>query len=178
MSWLELSQILGNTGEFVGAILLFVSLVFVGLQIRQNTMQQKLTASISVQHGQNSVIGLMQDPLLQRALARTGENGRAASIEDRARTFNWILQYLNHFQVVYDLYKDGTLDRERYEIWERFAVSMIAPQGILEWWNGESGKLAFTKEVRDFIDSRLENKADPPVPITELWSFFYAKSWE
>ena len=37
MSWLELSQILGNMGEFFGAILLFVSLIFVGLQLRQNT---------------------------------------------------------------------------------------------------------------------------------------------
>ena len=37
MSLLELSQILGNIGEFAGAILLFASLIFVGFQIKQNT---------------------------------------------------------------------------------------------------------------------------------------------
>ncbi len=37
MTLIELSTILGNFGEFAGAILLFTSLIYVGIQIKQNT---------------------------------------------------------------------------------------------------------------------------------------------
>ena len=155
-----------------------VTLIYLAVQIRQNTAQQRLEASGSVQHGQNSVIALMQDPLLQRAYARAGEYGLSASIEDRARAINFVLQYLNHFQVVYDTHNDGILDRERYKLWEGFAVAMVAPKGIRDWWDGESGKFAFMPEVRDLIDQRLEDKIDPPIPMTEMWSVLAAESWE
>ena len=171
-------QDLGSIGEFIAAIATLITLIYLAVQIRQNTAQQKLEASVSVQHGQNSVIALMQDPLLQRAFARAGDYGLAAPIEDRARAINFVLQYLNHFQIVYDLHNDGILDRERYELWEGFAVAMVAPKGIREWWNGESGKLAFMPAVRDLIDHRLEDKTDPPLLMTEMWSIMAARSWE
>ena len=37
MNIFELSELLGNFGEFFGALLLFASLVYVGVQVRQNT---------------------------------------------------------------------------------------------------------------------------------------------
>ena len=40
MSTLELSQLLGNYGEFVGAIAVVVTLVYLAAQIRQNTRSQ------------------------------------------------------------------------------------------------------------------------------------------
>jgi hypothetical protein len=36
MNLFELSEMRGNCGEFLGAVLMFVSLIFVGLQIKQN----------------------------------------------------------------------------------------------------------------------------------------------
>ncbi len=169
---------LGALGEFIGSIVMIATLIYLAIQVRQNTAQQKRDASVSIQHGQNSVVALLQDPAMARAYARTAEYGLAAPIEDRSRAINFVLQYLNHFQIVHDLHRDGTLDRVRYELWEGFAVGIVAPKGIREWWDGESGKLGFMPEVRDLIDRRLEDKADPPLPINEMWSVFAVKSWE
>ena len=171
-------QDLGSIGEFVAAIATLVTLAYLAVQIRQNTAQQRIEASVSVQHGQNSVVALLQDPLMQRAYAVTAEHGLRAAVEDRSRATNFVIQYLNHFQIVYDLHQDGILDRERYELWGGFAVAIVAPKGIREWWYDESGRLAFMPEVRDLIEHRLNDEADPPVPITELWSVHAAKSWE
>jgi hypothetical protein len=41
MSFVELSEILGNFGEIIGALLLFASLIYVGRQIKQNTEATK-----------------------------------------------------------------------------------------------------------------------------------------
>lgn len=171
-------QELGSIGEFVAAIATIATLIYLAVQIRQNTAQQRRDASVSIQHGQNSVVALLQDPPMQRAYALTAEHGLDACVEDRSRATNFVLQYLNHFQIVYDLHQDGILDRERYELWEGFAVSIVAPKGIREWWDDESGKLAFMPEVRELIDRKLNDTANLPRLITEMWSVHSAKSWE
>ena len=54
MSTLEISQLLGNYGEFVGAIAIVVTLIYLAVQIRQNTsaleQSQKVTLAESYQH--------------------------------------------------------------------------------------------------------------------------------
>ena len=44
MNLAEWSNVLGNFGEFAGAILLFVSLFYVAVQIRQNTVAMRATS--------------------------------------------------------------------------------------------------------------------------------------
>ena len=171
-------QDLGSIGEFIAAIATLVTLIYLAVQIRQNTAQQKLDASVSVQHGQNSVVGLLQDPQMMRAYAMTAEYGIHATVEDRSRAINFVLQYLNHFQIVHDLHEGGIVDTEQYELWKGFAVAVVAPPRIREWWDGESGRLAFMPAVRDLIDHRLHDESDPPVPLSEMWSVHNAKSWE
>ncbi len=168
---------LGSIGEFFGSILTLVMLVYLAIQIRQNTAQQKREELVSIQHGQNGVIAGMQDPRLMEAFVRTAAE-RNPSIEDLARAQNWILQYLNHFQIIHDLYTTGALDEERYQLWAGFAVAMVAPAGIRRWWDEEDGKLAFHSGVREMIDERLRDTENPPRPITEMWTMFSPDAWE
>lgn len=53
MNW----EAVGAIGEVTGAILILVTLVYLSIQIRQNTIQQKREELVSVQHGQNTVVG-------------------------------------------------------------------------------------------------------------------------
>jgi len=63
-------------------------------------------------------------------------------------------------------------------LWERFAVAMVAPAGIRRWWYEEDGRLAFHSGIREMIDQRLQDAANPPVPITEAWTIFKPDAWE
>lgn len=89
-----------------------------------------------------------------------------------------MLQYLNHFQVVHELYRNGALDEEQFQLWLGYAVALNAPKGIRRWWDVESGRLAFHSEVRKSIDSRLDDPENVPVPLTQMWSQFNADAWE
>ncbi len=169
---------LGALGEFIGSIVVTLTLIYLAVQVRQNTAQQKREETVSIQHGQNQVVSQLQDPTMVRAYVRAADGETPATVADRSRAIIWVIQYLNHFQIVYDLHHDGTLDDERYELWESFAISMVASTGIREWWDAESGKLAFMPKVRALIDRKLGDTADPPIPFNKMWAIFTTAAWE
>ena len=168
---------LGALGEFIGSVLTLATLAYLAVGIRQNTAQQKREELISVQHGQNSVIAQLQDPRVFGGYVRAA-SGRGPSIEDRGAAFSWVVQYLNHFEVVHRLYRSGAMDEEQYQRWAGFAVAIVAPAGMRQWWDEENGRLGFHPEVREMIDQRLDDPANPPLPITEMWSAFSPEAWE
>jgi hypothetical protein len=168
---------LGAIGEFVGAIVVIATLVYLSIQVRQNTAQQKREETISVQRGQNEVIRHLMDPDIAGAYVRAADGDIPVSGRDRTVAITFVLLYVIQFQIVYDLHKDGNLQSDRYDLWEGFAVSIVAGKGIRRWWDEESGRLAFTSPVRDLIDQKLRDTANPPLPIREMWSHFDAEAW-
>ncbi len=173
MNW----EAIGAIGEILGALAVLITLTYLAVQIRQNTNQQKREELVSIQHGQNAVVAQLQDPRVFGAYVRTAED-RGSSIEDRGTCFSWVVQYLNHFQVVHELHRYGTLDEEQYQLWAGFAVAIVAPKGVRRWWDEENGRLAFQSEVRQLIDDRLNDLENPAIPITEMWSQFSGEAWE
>jgi hypothetical protein len=168
---------LGALGEFVGSILTIVTLIYLATQVRQNTAQQKREELISVQHGQNSVVAQLQDPEVTRAYALASEGDGSASIKDRAMAIVFLIQYLNHFQIVHELYKGGSMEEEQYQLWAGFAVSIVASKGMRAWWENEDGRLGFHSGVRDLIDRRLNDESNPPPPFNKMWSIFNGEAW-
>jgi len=168
---------LGSLGEFLGSILALATVAYLAIQIRQNTAQQKREELISIQHGQNSVVAQLQDPRVLGAFVR-GAAGQDPSIEDRGTAQVWVLQYLNHFEIVHDRYKTGALDEEQYQLWAGFAVAMVAPDRIRQWWYEEDGRLAFAPGIRNLIDRRHSDTSNPPRPIAEMWTVFSPDAWE
>ena len=174
MNW----DAVGATGEVLSALVVVITLGYLAVQIRQNTAQQKREETVAIQRGQNEVVSVMNDPAMVRAYAMTAEDGRSANPEDRARAIIWVIQYLNHFQIVYDLHHVGALDEVRYKLWEGFAISMVASKGLREWWDEEQGKSGFMPEIQNLFDRRLNDINDPPTPFNEMWSIFNAQSWQ
>lgn len=173
MNW----DAIGATGEVLGALVVVLTLGYLAVQVRQNTAQQKREETVSIQRGQNEVVSQLKDPVMVRSYAITSEKGRGASPEDRSRAIIWVIQYLNHFQIVYDLHQLGSLDEERYKLWEGFAISMVASKGLREWWDEEQGKSAFMPEIQSLFDRKLNDVTNPPTPFNQMWSIFNAKSW-
>jgi hypothetical protein len=167
---------MGSLGELLGSILTLATVGYLAIQIRQNTAQQKREELISIQHGQNSVVAQLQDPRVFGAFVR-GAAGHDPSIEDRATAQVWVIQYLNHFEIVHDRHKTGALDEEQYQLWAGFAVAMVAPVHIRQWWDEEDGRLGFHSEVREMIDERLRDAENPPRPITERWTTWSPEAW-
>ena len=172
MNW----EAIGAVGESLGAIAVLVTQIYLAVQVRQNTAQQKREELISIQHGQNAVVAQLQDPRVMGGYARTADD-RSPTIEDRGACVTFVVQYLNHFQIVQELYRNGSLGEEQYQLWAGFAVAFVAPIGVRRWWYEENGRLGFHSEVRELIDTRLQDSEKPPTPITKMWSNFSGDAW-
>ena len=168
----------GAVADVISSIAVVASLIYLALEIRHNTAQQRREETVSIQHGQNSVIQNMLDPRVVRAYTITADGDLAVSAEDRATAIVWVIQYINHFQIVCDLYDVGSLTQERFELWKGFAVSIVASKGIRSWWDDENGKLAFMPRVRDLIDEELRNPGSPAVPFNSMWKIFMTHTWQ
>ena len=166
---------LGALGEFIGSVLTLVTLVYLAVQVRQNTAQQKREELISIQHGYNSVLAKLHDHAAMGAFIRGA--AKDSSAQDRALSVNWVLQYVNHFQVVHELRENGSVEEEQYRLWAEFAVAVVACPGIRSWWEDEGGCLAFQSGVREMIDARLNDAVDPPQPLNERWTHLDPAAW-
>jgi len=71
----------------------------------------------------------------------------------------------------------GSLKQERFELWKRYAVCVVATKGIYKWWDEEQGRFAFMARVRNLIDDELKNTDSPPLRINEMWKIFETETW-
>jgi hypothetical protein len=169
---------LGALGEFVGSITVIITLIYLAVQVRQNTAQQRSNAIVNIQSGQNELVKQMADPSVTRAYALAAEGGTSVSIEDKARAIMWVIQYINHFEIVFDAYQNKQLPKEKYDVWEGFAVAIVASKGIRDWWNNEGGMQAFLPGVRDVIDKKLRSESEPVLPFNEMWTILQGQAWK
>ena len=120
MDHLTFAQLLGNYGEFVGAIAVVVTLVYLAQQLRQNTAALK---SGTWQAIQNSELGFDQFLVSNEEVARLWLKGSAKgldSFEDPTERFRCMIigkQLVDQFQTHHYQYERGLIDAELWQTW-------------------------------------------------------------
>lgn len=114
------AQLLGNLGEFIGSIAVVVTLVYLAMQIRQNTTA--LTSS-TWQAIQNAEQAFDQAMATNRGAAEAWVRGAADgldSLEDPAERFQCFLigkQLVDLFQTHHYQHERGLVDAELWQTW-------------------------------------------------------------
>jgi hypothetical protein len=155
MDFMSAAQLLGNIGEFVGAILLFVSLIYIGVQIRQNTRATAAEVYQSRALGaQDYFLHQAADPELADIFLRIEQEG-ADEIDkltdnQRRRYTAWHLAGLARLDNSYYQFTHGFLDPEYYEAVLVPVIKNVAPI----WLSlGLGIRPSFREEIQRIIDS-------------------------
>jgi hypothetical protein len=114
------AQLLGNFGEFIGAIAVVGTLGYLAVQIRQNTHQIRVNATSLEASTYQSLIthvidlnrGLAADPHLSDILVKTRE-GEIPEGADLTRFVQYQMALLRYGDMVFHQYEKGLLDEER-----------------------------------------------------------------
>ena len=154
---------LSNVAEIVAAALVIVSLIYVGLQVRQNTLAIKSqTVGSSVRLSQTELLWIGSKEMAQ--LFQKSINAPETLTKDDIHQLNaWNISFLNGRSSDYQQYKLGTLTEERWK------VTYPAVKYVLsgEWhrhWLKIGGRHFFEDEFIDSIENILDG-SDFETPV-------------
>jgi hypothetical protein len=151
---------LGNIGEFVAAIGVIVSLIYLAVQIRQNTQQIKQsirsvrasTFHTTLSSAAGFIVPIAQDPDLAD-IYRRGLRGESLNETEWIR-FRFVIS--NLFGTYEHLYYQHRAGLAEPELWESRAANMawyLAQPGWRAYWD-EAGRL-FGQGFRDYVAKQL-----------------------
>ena len=143
-------QELGAIGSFVGGIGVAISVVYLALQIKQNTISnrsQSYQAAISSISDWSRQVGLDKDAT---RILRLGGTDRSA-LDDNERTqFGYLLVSLfRNFENIHHQFDNGTISKETWIGWSNRIILFVSQPGTEEWWNRSQD--SYSPKFRAFI---------------------------
>jgi len=149
---------LGNIGEFVAAILVFVSLLYLAIQIRQNTKSVRTSTYQAVLESSHRVNELFADPRIER-IYRVGRKDLRQLKENELAQFKALVSNIIGFHEALFLQRQqGAIDDDFFV--NRFSSFhyIISQPGVRAIWE-ERGRNYFARSFVKRVDELL---AAPP----------------
>jgi hypothetical protein len=140
--------------QIVAVVGIFASLIFVGLQIRQNTKALKATSHHAVTDSFNAINTLvLSDPKVARIwrLALTGS--QELDEDERVSADFMLLANMRIFETLYYQYKNGTLDKKLFDAEVKTLKWSVTFPGVQAWW--AANPISLSAEYRAFIDGLI-----------------------
>ena len=169
---------LGNIGDFVGGIGVVATLVYLVLQIRQNTRQLEQNAELVRAGAELETARLMADwhgtltnsPDMVRIWGiHMAEGAAALTAEERARLIWFIAQYFTIIEGLYRQYQRGFLPEDSWLPYERTTSGLLRKPLVSEFITSSTG--AFSAEFRRLCEQLIESPRDDDWEYTDLDSF-------
>ena len=144
-------QELGSLGELVAAIATVATLIYLALQIRQNTYATRASSFHAVSDSMNDVnLSVTQDAELARIWLAGSSNRSDLSPEDRHRFDLTLLSYFHVFETMHYQARVGAGDKDLVIAEERSLKDILSRSGAREWWS--ENPYAFGPEFRSYIE--------------------------
>ena len=145
---------LGSLGEFVGAIGVVISLVYLAAQIRQNTRTVKSSAHQGMVHTLDSLmLTLATSPDLARIWTKAQAGESSLSPEEEIRLWSFINRVFGTWENVFFQRKHGLVDDEMWETWGTGFVRWARTRPYQRFWQEE--RETFIPEFRKYVDERF-----------------------
>ncbi len=128
------AELLGNYGEFIGAIVVVLTLGYLTFQIRQNTVAIRQQSYNNILERRANLLRSGAEDREFFALVGSGiEGGSFDSVNAGRFTFHFI-NYFSHVQDCYLQYRAGIVEREVWEAELRIISPAFCRPGLKNWW--------------------------------------------
>jgi len=152
---------IGAVAELVGAIGVIASLVYLGVQIRQNTRSTNAAAF----HDLNSSLSQMSATLVaNRDAARLFRVGmqdlNALEPDEVVQFFNLLNFNFRHLESAYVQYKQGIREERSWVGWQSDIELYGASRSVHVWWSVR--REAYDEDFRAVVDGAISASTSPP----------------
>ncbi len=151
---------LGNIGEFVGAVGVIVSLVYLAVQIRQNTHSVRTsTFHEAIRDMADAIDQLGRDAELTRIWYAGLRDLESLSEGEQQRFATYTTSVMRRYENILYQTQHGTLDAEAWVGIREHLKYVFSQPGTLVWWN--KGKNLFNPALCEFIENEILGAALP-----------------
>lgn len=153
--------------QIVAVAAVLASLIFVGIQIRQNTEQAKRNEeaikSAAAEAAHRSFLDWYhnQTPESAEIFARSSDEFDAFTAKERFLFFANAMPFLMNLQEAHTKWIDGTLAEDRWRFWDKLASGIAISPAIERLWDVRS--FMFSDTFQAYFNEAIRNKdATPP----------------
>ncbi len=149
-------------GQTIAAMAVVISLIYVGLQVRQNTNATQIASAQAYAAAENEIVGLINvSPNLADVLHQ-GANGLSelnGGDHIRFMAFNDLV--FISFQSFHLQWKKGALDETLYKTYKHAIVDLLQQKGQQDWWALRCHW--FSPEFQDYIEQTMTTELAKPM---------------
>jgi hypothetical protein len=152
--------------QSIGGIAVLASLVFVGLEIRQNSREARAQTEQHIASSWFAMSTLVaQHPAAFYAGVKSKDGLFSDLLEnDRLIFISIIFAQFKHYENIFRQFESGHIDEETWAAWSLHVLIYFHQPGVQSWWKMRGG--AFTPSFRRFLESSA--RPDLPSPVVLL----------
>jgi hypothetical protein len=128
-------EALGAIANLLAAIGVIATLIYLSIQIRQNTKAVR-SSSIQnlVQSFSTTAQAAVENEFIIPLLLKANADAEALTEEERARLHFWFIMTFRRFEGVYFQRDLGIVDAEVIDGFERSHIAILASKSAQQWW--------------------------------------------
>ena len=153
-----------NLAEIIGGVAIILSLLFVGLQVSENSKQVRSETAHNVTAGLQSWYNELGGSAQASANFRKGMSApQSLSPEEAVQFLMTVHSVMLIYQTMYFLGTEGTLDEEMNSAMSSALRAAVPASGFAWYWDQRSGY--FTKEFQIFVAQLRTEETDGAAKI-------------
>jgi hypothetical protein len=154
----------GAIGELVGGVAVVVTLIYLALQIRQNTRAVRLSTSHAVAEDVRNMFALMAEQTeLTEAIHKGSSDPGSINGAEKMRYWGFNGYFMYAFENAYVQLTEDALDPRRWSGMKRMMIDYTSVPGFREYW--PSRKHWYSEEFQHFMDSEILQTDAEEVPL-------------
>ena len=153
----EFAQLLGNYGEFMGALGVILSLLFVGYSIVQNTKATRAQTHHAITQSFMSIAEILtkRPEAFSAGISSGPEEFEQLAAGDKAFFIASIFGFFKYYEFMFLQHREGNTDDESWGAWSQHILMAFHQPGVQVWW--PLRETTFHPAFRKFL-----NESEPP----------------
>jgi hypothetical protein len=161
------------TAEVIGVIAVVVSLIYLAIQVRQNTAQLRIDNLRETVRGTLDTNWYYHRDELAFDAFRHGIEGFAAlSPRQQAMFHSIIVDLAFYVEMIRSFEYSGLVDPAGREINEKFLLAILLTPGGMEWWAFAKNNPPMPPDAMEYLQSLIDASPPDAPRITDLQPWF------
>ena len=148
--------------EIIASLAVIASLIYIGLEVRQNTAAMQAAGRQAYVDSQASLVSLINSSSTLADILHRGANGMSNIKDGEIIQFGAFLdQAFITFETFYFQWKAGVLDTRLWSIYRHAIADFMVQTGQQQWW--ETKRHWYDQEFQEYVNQVIDSGDAKPM---------------